>query len=88
MGYKIEWSATAAKQFDGLDNGIKQQIAKTLQKLEERDDPRTFGKPLQSNLVGLWRYRIGNIRLIAEIQDDKMIVLVLTLNKRDVIYKH
>jgi mRNA interferase RelE/StbE len=87
MGYRIEWSASAAKKFDELDNTLKKQIAKTLQKLEERDDPRTFGKPLQSNLAGLWRYRVGNMRLITEIQDAKMVVLVLTLNKRDVVYK-
>ena len=49
--------------------------------------PQIFGKSLKGNKAGLWRYRIGNYRLICEIIDNKLIILVLTIGHRREIYK-
>ena len=49
--------------------------------------PQIFGKSLKGNKAGLWRYRIGNYRLICEIIDNKLIILVLTVGHRWEIYK-
>lgn len=51
------------------------------------DTPQIFGKGLKGNKAGLWRYRIGNYRLICEIIDNKLIILVLTVGHRREIYK-
>lgn len=50
-------------------------------------DPRRFGKALQKDLYGLWRYRVGDIRIIAHIQDHEFIVLLVDVDKRDKVYK-
>lgn len=51
------------------------------------DNPRVYGKALDGNLRGLWRYRIWDYRIICEIQDEKLIVLALEIGHRKDIYK-
>ena len=59
----------------------KSDARKVLDYLKERvasqENPRVFGKELKGNLAGLWRYRVGNYRIICEIQDEKLVVLVV-----------
>jgi mRNA interferase RelE/StbE len=50
-------------------------------------DPRIHGKGLTANRSGEWRYRVGDYRLLAKIQDDKLIILVLTVGHRRDVYK-
>ena len=88
MIWKIEFEREAEKDLKHID---KQQVKRILKYLYERiaspDDPRRFGEPLQYNLAGLWKYRIGNYRLIAEIQDNVMTVLVVRVGHRKEIYR-
>lgn len=50
-------------------------------------DPRQRGKGLTENLSGLWRYRVGDYRVICEIQADRLVVLVVRINHRSTVYK-
>ena len=50
-------------------------------------DPRKHGKPLVENRKGQWRYRIGDYRLLAEIDDDKLIIFAIDFGHRSKIYK-
>ena len=50
-------------------------------------DPRQRGKGLTENLSGLWRYRVGDYRVICEIQADRLVVLVVRINHRGTVYK-
>jgi mRNA interferase RelE/StbE len=86
MDYKIEWAESASKEFNKLDNSVKILIQKFLDKLAERDDPRSLGEELAADLAGYWKYRIGDYRLIAEIQDDVFKVLMLAIGHRRDIY--
>ena len=86
MAYKIKFEENASKAFDGLDKSTQKTIAKFLNRCELIENPRCFGKALQHNLYGLWRYRIGKYRLIANIQDDILLILIVDLGKRDKIY--
>ena len=52
------------------------------------EDPRKHGKGLTANRSGQWRYRVGDYRIIAEIQEDKAIVLVLGIGHRRDIYQN
>jgi mRNA interferase RelE/StbE len=86
MAYKIKFEENARRVFNDLDNSTKKAIAKFLSRCELVENPRCFGKALQYNLYGLWRYRIGKYRLIADIRDNILLVLIVYLGKRDKIY--
>ena len=57
------------------------------QRVAPMEDPRSIGKALQGNLGGLWRYRVGDYRVICEIQDEILCVLVVNLGNRREIYR-
>ena len=80
--YKVKMTELATKQYLKLDKPIRNQITKFIDKLENIDNPRSRGKPLVSNLSGLWRYRVGDYRLICSIEDDKILITDLRLGHR------
>ena len=85
--FHIEFSRKAQKNFKKLDKPIQDQILLWLNKnVEGTRNPRQHGKGLTANKTGLWRYRIGKYRVICEIQDDKLLVLVINAGKREMIY--
>ncbi|MCI2147364.1 MAG: type II toxin-antitoxin system RelE/ParE family toxin [Clostridiales bacterium] len=87
MKYHIVFSHRAVKQLKKLDKYTASLITGWLRKnIEGCSDPRQHGKGLTANRSGQWRYRIGDYRIIAEIQDDKVIVLVLAIGHRSDIY--
>lgn len=72
----------AKKDFAKLDKHIQIQIFKKLKFIESLNDPKDDGKPLAGNLLGLWRYRSGDYRILAQILDDKLIILVVKISHR------
>ncbi|GHT53018.1 hypothetical protein AGMMS49990_10070 [Endomicrobiia bacterium] len=86
MAYKIDFEENASRVFDGLDKSTQKLIAKFLDRCELMENPRCFGKALRHNLDGLWRYRIGKYRLIANICDNILLILIVDVGKRDKIY--
>lgn len=88
MGYKVLFSSEAAKEIKKLDKSTKTILEKWLRKhLVGCENPRAFGKGLTADKTGLWRYRIGNYRLICEIKDDELIILALTFGHRSEVYE-
>lgn len=87
MAYKIDFEEHAAEEFSKLDGSVKKQIQKYINKIASRDDPRSLGDPLQENLSAFWKYRVGDYRLIAEINDNEFIVLMLVVAHRSEVYK-
>lgn len=87
MAYQIRFEVGAKKDFKKIDNSIKIKIIKFLKKLESREDPRTLGESLEENLSGYWKYRVGDYRLVVEILDDVLTILMLVVSKRDTVYK-
>lgn len=85
--YKVEYTSAAQKTIRKMDPGVRAMILKWIDKnLEGVENPRTHGKGLTANLAGLWRYRIGNYRLIAEIQDERLVILMVEVGHRSEIY--
>lgn len=85
--YKVLLSDTAKKQLKKLDKFTASVITGWMRKnLEGCTNPRQHGKALTANHSGEWRYRVGDYRIIAEIQDDKIIILVLTIGHRREVY--
>ena len=88
IAYHVEFSGKARKQLQKLDPGVRAMIIKWLRKnLEGCHNARDHGKALAGNLSGLWRYRVGNYRLIAEIHDDRLVILMLEIGHRSEIYQ-
>lgn len=87
MKYSVETTARFDKEFKKLDRYtqliIKNWIVKNIM---ETDNPRHIGKGLTANRSGQWRYRIGDYRLICQIDDNKLIILALTIGHRRDIY--
>ena len=74
----IEITDTAKKQLVKLDHQVQSEIVRFLgERIRTDEDPRRYGAPLRKELAGRWKYRVGAYRLICEIQDEKVLVLVL-----------
>ena len=81
--FKVKYSIKAIKQLKKLDKYTRNLIYAWIDKnLVDCENPRVHGKSLVENRVGQWRYRIGDYRLICEIQDEEIIVLVLEVGHR------
>ncbi len=88
MRYRIETTARFDKEFKKLDQYTKRMIKTWIEKnLVDCENPRQHGKGLVANRSGQWRYRIGDYRLICEIEDDKLVILALSVGHRSDIYK-
>lgn len=86
--YKVEYTPKAVKQLAKLDKCTRKLIYAWIDKnLQNCDNPRQHGKGLTANHSGKWRYRVGNYRVLAEIQDDKIIILILNIGHRSEVYK-
>jgi addiction module toxin, relE/stbE family len=83
MIYEISTTDKFDKSFKKLDRQA-QRIIKTWieQKLMECDDPRVHGKALTANRSGQWRYRVGDYRILAEIQDNKLVLILVDVGHR------
>ena len=87
MKYSVEYSKGAIKDLKKLDRYTQTLILGWIEKnLIGCENPRAFGKGLTANRSGQWRYRIGDYRLITEIYDDKIVILVLNVGHRREVY--
>ena len=87
MGWTVELSSGAERQLRKLDPGTAKRLGSYLRALvAETSDPRERGKALTGPMTGLWRYRIGDYRLVCELIDQRLVVLVVRLGHRSRIY--
>ena len=87
MRYKVVVAEHAKKQLKKLDRHTANIILSWLKKnLEGCENPRAKGKGLTANRSGQWRYRVGDYRILAEISDREITVLVLEVGHRSKIY--
>ena len=88
MAWTVDYTHTALNQLRKLDKQSARRILDFLdERVAQRDDPRSTGKALTGPLGGLWRYRIGDFRVICEIQDGELRVLVVELGNRREVYR-
>ena len=88
MAWTLRLSETAKRQLKKLDVGTAQTILRYLNRLLlEAFDPRDRGSGLRANLAGLWRYRVGDYRVICSIEDHELVVLELQIGHRRDVYK-
>ena len=88
MTWKVEFDDAAAKELRKLDRRAQSEILRYLrERIATKENPRRFGKPLSGGLAGLWRYRVGNYRMICQIDNGKLLVLVVRVAHRKDAYK-
>ena len=88
MKYKVEFSKRALKDLKKLDRHTAALILGWVRKnLEGCENPRLHGKALTADKKGQWRYRVGDFRLLAKIEDEKIIILILNIGHRREIYE-
>jgi mRNA interferase RelE/StbE len=86
--WTIKLSDEAKRELSKLDKSVQKRILSFLQKrIQATGNPRSSGKALQGKLSGLWRYRVGDYRLLCRIEDDALIVLVISIGHRKEIYR-
>lgn len=88
MAWTIEYTDTAREQLRKLDKPLARRIVDYLdERIAGPDDPRRMGKALSGPLGGLWRYRVGDCRVICDIQDGALRVLVVRIGHRGTVYR-
>lgn len=83
--WRIEIARTAEKQITKLSRAARKSIQRFLrERLTGAENPRQWGKPLPGEKRGLWRYRVGHHRLICDIEDERITVLVQVAHRKDI----
>lgn len=86
--YKVVFSKDALKQLKKLDKSVAALIVGWIRKnLENCSDPRSRGKGLAANRSGQWRYRVGDYRILADINDTEITILVISIGHRRDVYE-
>jgi mRNA interferase RelE/StbE len=86
--WTIDYTQTARKELKKLDKPVARRILDFMDgRVAKLEDPRTLGKALSGPLGTLWRYRIGDHRLICEIQHQAVTVLVIRIGHRREVYR-
>ena len=89
MAYHVELSESEERELGKLDAPQAKRILKFLhQRVAKLDDPRSIGEALHGSRLGeMWKYRVGDYRLICKIEEDRLIVLVLRVGHHKEIYR-
>ncbi|UZK68450.1 type II toxin-antitoxin system RelE/ParE family toxin [Sphingomonas sp. S1-29] len=88
MAWRIEFLPEAAKELAKLDRTAAARIIKTLEtRIAVQDDPRSLGSALTGDHAGYWRWRIGDYRVVARIEDDRVLILVVRVAHRREVYR-
>lgn len=87
MAWRIEVIPSAAKELRKLDRQVARRIGAYLNELATTcSNPRQRGKGLTANKSGLWRYRVGDYRIICQLEDERLLVLVVRIAHRSAVY--
>lgn len=87
MAWRIRFSKAADKALRKMDRQIVARILDELEDVSMLEDPRSRGKALVGNLAGLWRYRVGDYRIVCDIEDGELVILVVDVDHRSGVYQ-
>ena len=86
--WKVVFSQTGEKELSKLSHQQQSLIRSYLYtRVLGLEHPKLFGKALRNNKKGLWRYRVDKFRILCKLEEDKLIILVVKIAKRDVVYE-
>ena len=88
MRYRVDYDKKADKQLSNMDTSVSRMIYDWVNEhLEGCSNPRAYGKALTGNRRGYWSYRVNDYRLIADIQDEKILILITEVGHRREVYR-
>ncbi len=87
MAWRIDFTRNADKAMRKLDKGVAARVFDELDEIAKLEDPRSMGKGLTENKSGLWRYRVGDYRIVVDIEDDVLVILVVDVDHRSRVYR-
>ncbi len=88
MSWVYRFDARALKELKKLGHKAQRDIIAYLdERIAGSSDPRRFGKGLKAELAGLWRYRVGDYRLLCQINDHELLILVVAVGHRKIVYR-
>jgi mRNA interferase RelE/StbE len=89
LAWKISYTDTARKQLRKLDPPVARRLLDFMdERVAGQADPRSTGKPLTGPVLGsFWRYRVGDYRIICDLRNDILVVLVLQIGNRKDVYR-
>ena len=87
MAWTLEFDAKARKQFRKLPQQIGHRLLDGLEAVADSENARDRGKAMAGEWAGHWRYRIGDYRVIARIEDDRMVIVLVALGHRREVYR-
>ena len=87
MAWTLEYDPDALRELNKLDRTVRERIIKFLQeRLAPLDDPKVLGKRLQGKLSEFWSFRIGDYRVIARLEQQKLVIVVMRAAHRSQVY--
>jgi len=87
LAWNVELTATAQKQLKKLDRKWQAAILDYLEdEIAPLDDPRSRGKALMGDKKGIWRYRVGDYRVLCKIMDSELVIAAITIGHRKDVY--
>lgn len=89
MAWKVELSSLAQKNLDELDPQVARRLLTFLHdRMSKVDDPRSIGEALKGSRLGnFWKYRVGDYRIVASIEDQEVLILVVKIGNRREVYR-
>lgn len=89
MVWRVEFDAAATKELSKLDHQVARRIVTFLRdRVATLSDPRSLGQALQGERFGeFWKYRVGDYRVIARIEDQRLLILIMRVGHRGGIYR-
>lgn len=88
MKYTVEYTDKAIKSLKKLDKSVLKMIKSWIEKnLVGTENPRQHGKGLTFNKSDQWRYRVGDYRILADIQDEELVIILIGIGHRSQIYQ-
>jgi len=86
--WQIVFSRTGHKELEKLSHQSQSLIRSFLYtRILELNHPKQSGKALSANKKGYWRYRVDKFRIICKLEEDKLVILIVKIAKRDVVYE-
>lgn len=83
---KLGYTAFALKQLKKLDKQVSSRILDYMDEVAKLENPRERGKMLVGNLIGFWRYRVGDYRVLCKIKDNELVITVVNIGHRREVY--
>jgi mRNA interferase RelE/StbE len=86
LAWKVEIDPSAARELSKIDRTWQQRILSFIEEIPELPHPRSRGRALTGTLAGYWRYRVGDYRILCDIQDDVLTVRAVKVAHRRNVY--